>query len=167
MQIIPLYQAPHHAKQVTDWIWQEFGSADSRDFFASIITSSQKEGALPLTFIAVEGDRLLGTVGLWRCDLISRQDLWPWLAALYIDDSQRGKGLGGKLQCHIINYARESGFETLYLYSACKDYYERFGWHYIGDGLDYPANKVHLYQRSTIAYDDCSSALSDGVPTSA
>lgn len=165
MQIIPLYQAPHHAEQVTDWIWQEFGSADSRDFFASVVASSQKEGALPLTFIALEGDRLLGTVGLWRCDLISRQDLWPWLAALYIDESQRCKGLSGKLQCHVIHYARECGFETLYLYSACKDYYERFGWYYIGDGLDYPSHKVHLYRRTT-ACGDCSSELNDDGPAS-
>lgn len=147
MKIIPLYQAPQHAEQVIDWIWHEFGSPDSRDFFASIVASSQKADALPLTFVAVEGETLLGTVGLWRCDLISRQDLWPWLAALYIDESQRGKGLGGKLQAHVIDYAKLHGFKTLYLYSACKDYYERFGWHYIGDGLDYPAHAVHLYQR--------------------
>jgi hypothetical protein len=34
-------------------------------------------------------------VGLWRCDLITRQDLCPWLAALYVDDAARGKGLAG------------------------------------------------------------------------
>jgi len=114
MKIIPLYQAPHHAEQVTDWLWQEFGSPDSRAFFASVVASSQQQGALPLTFIALEGDRLVGTVGLWRCDLISRQDLWPWLAALYIDESQRGRGLGGQLQRHVIDYARACGFDRLY-----------------------------------------------------
>jgi len=147
MKIIPLYQAPHHAKQVTEWLWREFGSLESRDFFASVVASSQKEGALPLTFIAVDQqDCLLGTVGLWRCDLISRQDLWPWLAALYIDESQRGKGLGSQLQAHVIHYAQTRGFDTLYLYSACQDYYERFGWQYMGEGIDYPATSVHLYR---------------------
>lgn len=147
MKIIPLYQAPQHSEQVTDWLWHAFGCQESRGFFGSVVATSQQEGALPLTFIAVDGDKLLGTVGLWRCDLISRQDLWPWLAALYVDKSQRGKGLGEKLQSHVITYARNSGFDTLYLYSACRSYYERFGWHYIGDGLDYPARPVHLYKR--------------------
>ncbi|WP_409450366.1 GNAT family N-acetyltransferase [Cedecea neteri] len=101
---------------------------------------------MPLTFIALEGEKMVGTVGLWRCDLISRQDLWPWLAALYIDESQRGKGLGELLQQHVVEYARGLGFGSLYLYSACKTYYERFGWRYIGDGLDYPDQPVHLYQ---------------------
>ncbi|MDU1457002.1 MAG: GNAT family N-acetyltransferase, partial [Klebsiella sp.] len=31
-------------------------------------------------------------------------------------------------------------------YSACRDFYERFGWQYIGEGLDYPAVAVSLYR---------------------
>lgn len=148
MKILPLFQKPQYAEQVTDWIWQAFGTPDSRDFFASIVATSQREGELPLTFVAVEGNKLVGTVGLWRCDLISRQDLYPWLAALYIDENQRGRGLGAKLQQHVIEHARALGYPQLYLYSACKDYYERFGWEYIGDGLDYPDKVVHLYRFS-------------------
>ena len=91
--ILPLYKAPHFAEQVTDWIWQAFGEGLPRAFFHSIVEHSQTPGALPLTFIAVDGEQLLGTVGLWRCDLITRQDLCPWLAALYVDDAARGKGL--------------------------------------------------------------------------
>ncbi|MEB5922134.1 GNAT family N-acetyltransferase [Franconibacter daqui] len=146
MIIQPLYDAPQHAEQVTDWLWQAFGPTQPRDFFASIVNHSQKPGALPLTFIATEGVKLLGTVGLWRCDLISRQDLFPWLAALYIDESQRGKGLGGMLQETVTGFARSLGFTELYLYSACKNYYERSGWQYIGDALEYPDKSVHLYR---------------------
>lgn len=146
MKILPLYAVPQYGPQVTDWLWQAFGTSDSRDFFASIVATSQREGEMPLTFVAVEGDKLVGTVGLWRCDLISRQDLYPWLAALYIDEKQRGRGLGAQLQQHVIEYARTLGYPQLYLYSACKDYYERFGWQYIGDGLDYPNKSVHLYR---------------------
>lgn len=146
MKILPLYAVPQYGPQVTDWLWQAFGTSDSRDFFASIVATSQREGEMPLTFVAVEGDKLVGTVGLWRCDLISRQDLYPWLAALYIEEKQRGRGLGAQLQQHVIEYARTLGYPQLYLYSACKDYYERFGWQYIGDGLDYPNKSVHLYR---------------------
>jgi predicted N-acetyltransferase YhbS len=94
----------------------------------------------------VEGERLLGTVGLWRCDLISRQDLYPWMAALYVAPEARGQGLAGKLQQHVIEYARAQGYSELFLYSACRDFYERFGWQYIGEGLDYPASAVSLYR---------------------
>lgn len=158
MTILPLYAAPQHAEQVTEWLWQAFGGETlPRPFFASIIAHSQEPEALPITFIAVEGDRLLGTVGLWRCDLISRQDLFPWMAALYVAEDARGQGLAGALQQQVIAYARQRGYPQLYLYSGCRDFYERFGWHYIGEGLDYPATAVSLYR-----YD---LSLSDGALT--
>ena len=147
MIIHPLYAAPQHASCVTEWRWRAFGAdALPRACFASIGEHSQTPGALPITFVAVEGERLLGTVGLWRCDLISRQDLYPWMAALYVAPEARGQGLAGKLQQHVIGYARAQGYTELFLYSACRDFYERFGWQYIGEGLDYPASAVSLYR---------------------
>lgn len=147
MIIHPLYAAPQHASCVTEWLWRAFGAdALPRAFFASIVEHSQTPGALPITFVAVEGERLLGTVGLWRCDLISRQDLYPWMAALYVAPEARGQGLAGKLQQYVIGYARAQGYSELFLYSACRDFYERFGWQYIGEGLDYPAVAVSLYR---------------------
>nr|VUD34417.1 acetyltransferase, (GNAT) family [Raoultella sp. NCTC 9187] len=79
------------------------------------------------------------------------------MAALYVAEAARGQGLAGKLQRHVIDYARLSGYPQLHLYSACRDFYERFGWRYIGEGLDYPATAVHLYR-----YD---LSLSDGAIT--
>ena len=147
MIIQSLHAAPQHASRVTEWLWQAFGGATlPQAFFASIVEHSQTPGALPITFVAVEGERLLGTVGLWRCDLISRQDLYPWMAALYVAPEARGQGLAGKLQQHVIEYARAQGYGELFLYSACRDFYERFGWQYIGEGLDYPASAVSLYR---------------------
>lgn len=148
MNIQPLYAAPQHAEQVIDWLWQAFGEGVPRPFFASIVNHSQTPDALPLTFIATEGERLLGTVGLWRCDLITRQDLHPWLAALYVDEAARGQGLAGKLQQHVQNHAAGLGYRELHLWSACRDFYERYGWHYLGDGLEYPDKTVHLYRYS-------------------
>ncbi|CAH5616700.1 hypothetical protein AI2943V1_0941, partial [Klebsiella oxytoca] len=145
--IQPLHAAPQHASRVTEWLWQAFGGETlPQAFFASIVGHSQTPGALPITFIAAEGEMLLGTVGLWRCDLISRQDLYPWMAALYVAPEARGRGLAGKLQQHVIGYARTQGYSELFLYSACRDFYERFGWQYIGEGLDYPAVAVSLYR---------------------
>ncbi len=147
MIIQSLHAAPQHASRVTEWLWQAFGGETlPQAFFASIVEHSQTPGALPITFVAVEGERLLGTVGLWRCDLISRQDLYPWMAALYVAPEARGQGLAGKLQQHVIGYARAQGYTELFLYSACRDFYEHFGWQYIGEGLDYPASAVSLYR---------------------
>ena len=55
VNILPLYAAPQYAEQVIDWIWHAFGDGLPREFFQSIVEHSQTPGALPLTFIAVEG----------------------------------------------------------------------------------------------------------------
>ncbi|WP_338493527.1 GNAT family N-acetyltransferase [Erwinia aphidicola] len=148
LRIVPLSAVPATREVVTDWLWQAFGSDNSRDFYASVIDSSLSGADLPLTFVALDDDRPVGTVGLWRCDLISRQDLFPWLAALYVDESYRGRGLSERLQQTVIDCCLQRGDCHLYLYSACADYYERFGWRYIGDALDYPATRVRLYHKA-------------------
>lgn len=147
IRILPLFEVPEHSELITDWLFQAFGSENSRDFFASIVNSSLRPEGLPVTFVALLDDKPVGTVGLWRCDLISRQDLYPWLAALYIDESQRGCGLGAQLQHHVEAFSRRTGFRDLYLYATFANYYERFGWQYIGDGLDYPDQPVRLYRK--------------------
>ncbi len=146
-RIVPLSVVPTLCEPITDWLWRAFGCDQSREFFASIIQSSLNGKDLPVTFVALDGDQPVGTVGVWRCDLISRQDLFPWLAALYITPARRGTGLSDQLQRHVIAWCQARGYPELYLYATCSGYYERFGWHYIGDALDYPDKVVRLYHR--------------------
>lgn len=74
------------------------------------------------------------------------QNYWYQLFFKTVSNEIARYRLAGKLQRHVIDYARRAGFRELYLYSACRDFYERFGWRYIGEGLDYPATAVHLYR---------------------
>nr|WP_154929391.1 GNAT family N-acetyltransferase [Pantoea agglomerans] len=148
MEIVLLSDAPHFADQVTDWQWRAFGEASSRAFFASVVNSSLTGAEFPVTFVAVEAGRAIGTVGFWRCDLISRQDLFPWLAALYVDELARGRGVSEALQQHVIGYAKARGFPRLWLWSAFRGYYERFGWQAAGEALEYPDKPVSLYCRA-------------------
>ena len=147
LRIVPLSAVPATREVVTDWLWQAFGSDNSRDFYASVIDSSLSGADLPLTFVALDDDRPVGTVGLWRCDLISRQDLFPWLAALYVDESSRGKGVSEALQQHVMTYAQARGYPRLWLWSTFEGYYERSGWLPQGEALEYPDKPVKLYYR--------------------
>ncbi|PIJ49004.1 GNAT family N-acetyltransferase [Erwinia sp. OLTSP20] len=147
-RILPLNTEPHYRDAVVEWQSQAFGNETSREFFASVVDSSLRGADLPVTWIAVDGERVIGTIGLWRCDLISRQDLWPWLAALYVDPAYRGQGVSERLQQRVINEASARGFSNLYLWASFADYYERFGWQYLGEALDYPNKKVRVYRRA-------------------
>jgi len=147
IEIVPLSAVPHFADQITEWQWRAFGEPDSRDFFASIVASSLSGSDFPMTFVAVEAGNAIGTVGFWRCDLISRQDLFPWLAALYVDTPARGKGVSEALQQRVIQHAQAQGYSQLWLWSTFSGYYERFGWQPQGEALEYPDKRVMLYSR--------------------
>ncbi|MCI1586153.1 MAG: GNAT family N-acetyltransferase, partial [Clostridium beijerinckii] len=82
---------------VINLIWKEFGNENNYNFFESIIKNSLIKNRLPLTFIALEDNELVGTIGLWRSDLMSRQDLFPWLSALFVKKNFRGKRIGQEL----------------------------------------------------------------------
>ncbi|MDR6297360.1 GNAT family N-acetyltransferase [Pantoea dispersa] len=148
MRIVPLSSVPHHASQITDWLWQAFGDGTSRAFYDSIVRSSLNGAAFPVTFVALDEDDVPhGTVGFWRCDLISRQDLYPWVAALCVDEAARGQGLSAALQQHVLDYARQRGYATVWLWSTFGGYYERFGWKYQCDALEFPEVQVKVYSQ--------------------
>lgn len=132
---------------VTNWLWKEFGSETNRDFFESIIKNSLVKNKLPLTFIALEDNELVGTVGLWRADLMSRQDLFPWLSALFVKESFRGKRIGQKLQSFLVEYCRKAGFTELFLYTDLCNYYEKTGWEYLEDGVEYSGDRIKIYRK--------------------
>lgn len=102
---------------------------------------------LPLTFIALLDNELVGTVGLWRSDLMSRQDLYPWLSALFVKENYRGRKIGQELQYFLVNYCREAGFNELFLYSDISDYYEKTDWKYLEDGVEYSGEYLKIYKK--------------------
>ena len=96
MIIHPLYAAPQHASCVTGGSGERLALTRCRGRSSPALSNiARRRERCPLPLWPWR-ERLLGTVGLWRCDLISRQDLYPWMAALYVAPEARGRGAGGK-----------------------------------------------------------------------
>lgn len=102
---------------------------------------------LPLTFIALLDKKLVGTIGLWRSDLVSRQDLYPWLSALFVKKNFRGKRIGQELQHFLLEYCRKAGFKELFLYTDLYNYYEKTGWKYIEDGVEFSGEHIKIFKK--------------------
>jgi len=90
----------------------------------SLTTSSP----LPRWYLMLKDESIVGGYGLITNDFISRQDLYPWLCALYIEDDYRGKQLGAKLLEHGKAEAAKLGYKKLFLSTDLKGYYEQYGW---------------------------------------
>lgn len=132
---------------VTNWISQEFGNKNSVPFFQSIVQHSLKKEKLPLNFIALLDNKPVGTVSLWRSDLVSRQDLYPWLSALYVHPDYRGKRIGQKLQAFLADYCKDQGFTELFLYTSICGYYEKTSWKHIDDGVEFLGDYMKIYKK--------------------
>ncbi len=146
MEIKLLSQFKEYESQVISWLWKEWGNEKNYKRYEMIIQHSQDPDNLPQTFVALEEGKVVGTVGLWRCDLMSRQDLFPWLASLYVDPAYRSQGIGKKLQNFIINYCKDQNYDKVYLYTDLVDYYETTGWELMDCGWTEDMEKVNIYQ---------------------
>ena len=95
-------------------------------------------------------DIIMGGYGIITNDFISRQDLWPWFCALYVDEKYRSLGLGKMLLEHGRSQAGKLGFEKLYISTDHIGYYEKYGWEYLGNGFDHAGESARIYQADCI-----------------
>lgn len=104
---------------------------------------------LPRWYLLLSAKKIIGGFGLITNDLLSRQDLLPWLCALYIEEPSRGRDLGAMLLNHGRREAGKIGFGQLYLCTHLTGYYEKYGWTAIGVGYNLKAEVYTVYQIST------------------
>lgn len=149
LDIIALHQRKDLFKQAVEVFWSQWGTDANYNFYYDCMIHSRDEGNLPQFYIAVQNESIIGTYSLLRDDLISRQDLFPWLACLYVAPRLRGNKLGSKLIQHALQSAYERGFENLYLCTDLDGYYEKYGWDYMTDGYTFDGHQTKIYVRNT------------------
>ncbi|RAP76131.1 GNAT family N-acetyltransferase [Paenibacillus montanisoli] len=129
------------------YIWNQWGTERNYAFYRDcIVHALQADIDLPKFYVAVEQERLIGMCAVLRNDLISRQDLFPWLACLYVDPACRGNGLGSSLMAHVASELKEKGHTQLFLSTTLDGYYERYGWTYYGPGYYLDGGATKIYQ---------------------
>lgn len=114
-------------------------------YLDAINHSSGADQPLPRFYLLLKDGQPIGCYGLVTNDFISRHDLYPWFAALYIDPRERGQALGSRLLQHAAQETAQLGFATLYLTTDHDGYYEKYGWQRIEDGYERDGTPVRIY----------------------
>ena len=84
---------------------------------------------VPETFVALDGDRLVGTASIVKHDMSTRSELSPGLSAVYVPPEFRNRGIGSKLVRVAMEEAEILGVKRLYLFTPdAIGFYTRLGW---------------------------------------
>ena len=145
IEIKHISEAVEHIETISSWLHGEWGNDNNYEFFHSIVRHSLDKDNLPQTFVALKNNLPVGTIGIWRCDMVSRQDLFPWISALYVASEHRGTGLGSMLQEHVLAYSKDLGYNKVYLYSDIENYYEKSGWKVIDRGITFSGEYDQIF----------------------
>ena len=89
-------------------------------------------------YLCLDGDRIIGGMGVIENDFHDRKDLAPNVCAVYTEEECRGQGVAGNLLNMVVDDMRSKGISPLYLVTDHTGFYERYGWEFLcmvqGDG---------------------------------
>ena len=110
---------------------ESFPSFDHDDWieFYTPFVQGQAE-PLPIVLGAFHGDECVGTVSIVERDDLDDADAYsPWLAAMIVDPTLRGHGIGTQLLDAAVGRCRLLGLRRIHLWTHdMQDWYRRLGW---------------------------------------
>jgi len=149
IKIISIRENPDYLDKAVDYFSSKWGI--SQNIYRDCISHSvNTPSVLPRWYLMLREDEIIGSYGLITNDFVSRGDLWPWLAALYVEESERGKALGSRLLEHGRKEAAKLGFEMVYLHTDHVGYYEKYGWEFIAQAYDVMGEETRVYGASSL-----------------
>jgi len=140
-----LIEKREYFEEVLNLIYDEWGHKNY-EFWRSWIQSSMSKERIPITFVVLKENELIGTFSFWHCDLQSRQDLYPWLGGIVVKKEYRGQGIGLFIQNQANKYLKELGFNEAYLFTELNGFYEKTGWTFFCNGYDEFNNYIRIYK---------------------
>jgi len=149
MKIISVKEKPAYKDQAIRYIQSKWADAATMKVYENCIAHSTGDGVLPIWYLMLEAGEIIGCAGLITNDFISRMDLYPWICAVYIETNHRGQALGKELLIRAKADANKAGFPSVYLCTDLEEYYEKYGFTYIGDGYHPWGKCSRIYQSKT------------------
>ncbi|RPI24463.1 MAG: GNAT family N-acetyltransferase [Chloroflexota bacterium] len=150
MLIAYLADHPQHLKTVAAWLYNEWGRHNPESSLEKIearLGGHLNRDAMPMTLIALDGERPVGTAALQASDMSTRRELTPWLAAVYVDPEHRNRGAGSELVRAVEAEARKLGIQRLYLFTPDRDqFYTRLGWRVL-ENTEYRSKQVVIMDK--------------------
>ena len=149
VSIISIRERPEWLERGADYFSARW-HMDRQLYADSMQDSLREDTQVPRWYCMLAGGAIVGGFGLVENDFMVRDDLCPWLCALYIEPSERGRALGAKLLAHGRREAYTLGFAKVYLNTDHVGYYEKYGWRWMGDFAHQSGENARVYEADAI-----------------
>lgn len=94
LEISELSQRRDLFDEAVEVFWKQWGNQQNYKFYQDcMLHSCHTTDEIPRLYLALLNGSIFGTYALIRNDLNNRQDLFPWLACLYVNPEYRGSKL--------------------------------------------------------------------------
>ena len=136
-KMIRLADMPGEKEKAARWFHEKWG-VPLAAYLESMEECLMKKAAVPQWYLAMEGERIIGGMGVIENDFHDRKDLTPNVCAVYTEEDRRCQGIAGALLDYVCKDMAGYGIDTLYLVTDHISFYERYGWEFLcmvqGDG---------------------------------
>ena len=98
-------------------------------------------------YLCLDGERIVGGLGVIENDFHERKDLSPNICAVFTEEEYRRRGIAGRLLDMAVEDLRTKGISPVYLVTDHTGFYERYGWEFLcmvrGDDEEMTRMYVH------------------------
>lgn len=138
-KIVNLREHPELLDRAAAWFHAKWGVP--LEAYRESMAQCVKGGSpVPQWYAAMDGNTIVGGLGVIENDFHNRKDLTPNVCAVYVEEQYRCRGIAGALLNHVCEDMAALGVGTLYLLTDHTSFYERYGWEFFcmaqGDGED-------------------------------
>lgn len=133
---ITLRERPELKNDAARWFHQKWGVPT--EAYLACMDDYLTKGTEYGWYLCLDGDKIVGGMGVIENDFHDRKDLAPNVCAVYTEEDYRCKGIAGHLLNMVVEDMRGKGISPLYLITDHVGFYERYGWEFLcmvqGDG---------------------------------
>ena len=98
-------------------------------------------------FVAMVNGQIVGMVTIMKSDYYPLPEVFPWISTLFVSETFRGNRISGKLIDFANEYAKDIGFNRTYIATGHIGLYEKYGYCYIKDIVNYGGDTDRLYAK--------------------
>lgn len=96
-------------------------------------------------FVAIVDGQIVGMTSIMKTDYYPLPEIYPWISSVFVAEDYRGHKISEKLIDFANEYARENGFDRTYIPSEHIGLYEKYGYRYLNDIVNYGNGTDRLY----------------------